>query len=100
MRRVRHTRPCWSDLVNMSTRAEKSTCRAQHVWAEFIVALGALEPQVRAAFLLHEVFEADYAETARLVGLPVDQCRAHVEHARARTGTGMLHLAKGEVRRP
>lgn len=100
MRRVRHTRPCWSDLVNMSPRTEKSSCRAQRVWAEFIAALGALEPQARAAFLLHEVFEADYAETARLVGLPVDQCRAHVERARARTGTGMLQLAKGEVRRP
>jgi DNA-directed RNA polymerase specialized sigma24 family protein len=100
MRHARHTRPCSSDLLNMDSPVENSACRTQHVWAEFIAALGAMDPQVRAAFLLHEVFEADYAETARLVGLPVEQCRTHVEHARERAGSEVLRLAKGEVSRP
>lgn len=56
--------------------------KADRVWSEFICALDSLEPDIRAAFLLHEVFEASYEEIARLIGEPAETCRAHVEYAR------------------
>lgn len=48
-----------------------------------MAALDAMAPETRAAFLLHEVFEASYDEIARLIGLPADTCRSRIEHARA-----------------
>ncbi|HEY5804957.1 MAG TPA: sigma factor-like helix-turn-helix DNA-binding protein [Lysobacter sp.] len=57
--------------------------KADRVWSEFMTALDGLAPDTRAAFLLHEVFEASYDEIARLIGEPVDTCQAHVEYARA-----------------
>ncbi|UNK47917.1 hypothetical protein MNR01_08935 [Lysobacter sp. S4-A87] len=61
--------------------------KADRIWSVFISALDGLEPDVRAAFLLHEVFEASYDEIARLIGEPADTCRAHVEYAREHTLT-------------
>ncbi|HEY5781596.1 MAG TPA: sigma factor-like helix-turn-helix DNA-binding protein [Lysobacter sp.] len=55
---------------------------ADRVWHQFTAALDRLAPEVRVAFLLHEVFEASYDDIARLIGQPADACRAHVEHAR------------------
>ena len=56
---------------------------ADRVWTEFMAALDTMAPETRAAFLLHEVFEASYDEIARLIGLPADICRSRIEHARA-----------------
>lgn len=56
--------------------------RADRIWSEFMAALAALEPDVRAAFVLHEIFEAGYEDIARLIGQPAHTCRQHVEYAR------------------
>lgn len=58
------------------------TPNADRIWSEFMATLDALAPDARAAFLLHEVFEASYDDIARLIGQPADTCRAHVEYAR------------------
>lgn len=55
---------------------------AEQVWSEFIAALDALAPEARAAFLLHDVFEAHYEDIARLIGQSPDLCRRQVEAAR------------------
>lgn len=71
-------------------------CGADRVWAEFLAALAALAPEVRAAFLLHEVFEADYEAIARLTGQPAELCRRHVEQARACASARMRRLGQAE----
>ncbi|QWP77263.1 hypothetical protein J5226_02320 [Lysobacter sp. K5869] len=58
---------------------------AERVWCEFLVALDALPPAARAAFLLYAVFEAGYDDIAALIGEPAPACREHVARARAQT---------------
>lgn len=50
----------------------------------FLVVLEQLEPDERAAFLLHEVFETDYAELAQILGKSEAACRQVVSRARRR----------------
>jgi RNA polymerase sigma-70 factor (ECF subfamily) len=50
----------------------------------FLVVLEQLEPDERAAFLLHEVFETDYSEIAEILGKSVAACRQIVSRARKR----------------
>lgn len=55
--------------------------RAEHLWREFQGAMRRLGPEARAAFLLHEIFEASYEEIAMMIGLPEGTCRRLVERA-------------------
>lgn len=50
----------------------------------FLVLLERLAPEERAAFLLREVFDADYAEIARVLGKSEAACRQVVHRARER----------------
>jgi len=50
----------------------------------FLVVLEQLDPDERAAFLLHEVFETDYAEIAEILGKSEAACRQIVSRARRR----------------
>jgi RNA polymerase sigma-70 factor (ECF subfamily) len=50
----------------------------------FLVVLEQLEPDERAAFLLHEVFDTGYAEIAEILGKSVAACRQIVSRARKR----------------
>jgi RNA polymerase sigma-70 factor (ECF subfamily) len=50
----------------------------------FLVVLEQLEPDERAAFLLHEVFETGYAEIAEILGKSEAACRQIVSRARKR----------------
>ena len=50
----------------------------------FLVLLERLGPEERAAFLLHEVFEFDYAEIAAVLEKREDTCRQIVHRGRAR----------------
>lgn len=49
----------------------------------FLTVLERLAPDARAAFLLHEVFEADYAEIARILDKSEAACRQIVHRAKA-----------------
>jgi DNA-directed RNA polymerase specialized sigma24 family protein len=62
--------------------AHHTSSNADRIWSEFMAALDALAPDVRAAFLLHEIFETNYDDIARLIGQPAETCRGHVEYAR------------------
>jgi len=50
----------------------------------FLVLLEALSPQERAAFLLHDVFDEDYADVAVMLGKSEAACRQMVHRARER----------------
>jgi RNA polymerase sigma-70 factor (ECF subfamily) len=50
----------------------------------FLVVLERLAPEERAAFLLHEVFDNEYAEIARILGKNEAACRQIVHRARER----------------
>ena len=50
----------------------------------FLVVLEQLEPDERAAFLLHEVFDTEYAEIAEILGKSEAACRQIVSRARRR----------------
>lgn len=56
---------------------------SERVWAEFLAVLDALPPSARVAFMLYDVFGADYEDISRVLGLPLHACRAQVEQARA-----------------
>jgi RNA polymerase sigma-70 factor (ECF subfamily) len=49
----------------------------------FLTVLERLAPDARAAFLLHEVFEADYAQIAQALGKSEAACRQIVHRAKA-----------------
>jgi RNA polymerase sigma-70 factor (ECF subfamily) len=50
----------------------------------FLVVLEQLAPDERAAFLLHEVFDTEYAEIAQILGKSEAACRKIVSRARTR----------------
>ena len=50
----------------------------------FLVVLERLAPDQRAAFLLHEVFDTEYAEIAQTLGKSEEACRQMVSRARKR----------------
>lgn len=67
--------------------------RADDISMAFLALLERLAPEARAAFLLREVFDADYAEVAQALGKSEAACRQIVSRARAQ-------LKEGRVRQP
>jgi RNA polymerase sigma-70 factor (TIGR02957 family) len=61
---------------------------ADDVSVAFLVLLERLEPQARAAFLMREVFDADYSEVAEMLGKSEVACRQIVSRARAAIQAG------------
>ncbi len=59
---------------------------AESLSMAFLLLLERLSPIERAAFLLHEVFEFEYAEIARIVDKTEANCRQLVARARKRVG--------------
>ena len=60
----------------------------------FLLMLERLTPRERAAYLLHEIFDTPYSDTARILGIAESACRklvsrarGHVEQARVRHAT-------------
>lgn len=64
--------------------ADSSLELASSLSIAFLVVLERLAPEERAAFLLHEVFETDYAEIAQMLGKSQAACRQIVSRARRR----------------
>ncbi|UHL62679.1 RNA polymerase sigma-70 factor [Paralcaligenes sp. KSB-10] len=56
--------------------------RADDVSLAFLVLLERLTPEARAAFLLHEVFDADYPQIAEAIGKTQAACRQLVSRAK------------------
>jgi RNA polymerase sigma-70 factor (ECF subfamily) len=57
---------------------------AESLTMAFMVLLESLTPVERAAFLLHEIFEHDYAEIAEILGKSVVNCRQMIHRAKDR----------------
>ena len=55
---------------------------AESLRLAFLLMLERLSPNERAALLLHDVFDADYAEVAAALGASEAACRQHVSRAR------------------
>ena len=61
--------------------ADQAAELASDLSVAFLALLERLAPEERAAFLLHEVFESDYAEIAQILGLDVGTVKAHLSRA-------------------
>jgi AhpD family alkylhydroperoxidase len=70
--------------ASSSTPNPSALALADEVRAVLAEQLEQLTPQARTAFLLHTVFDADFAEVARATGCSEVQCRALVAQATAR----------------
>ena len=62
--------------------------RADDISVAFLALLERLSPEARAAFLLREVFDADYAELAKTLGKSEAACRQIVSRAKAQLKDG------------
>jgi RNA polymerase sigma-70 factor (ECF subfamily) len=71
-------------LVDGSPPADRSAELASDLSVAFLVVLERLAPEERAAFLLHDVFDCEYAEIARILGKSEAACRQIVHRARER----------------
>ncbi|EYC49752.1 RNA polymerase subunit sigma-24 [Hylemonella gracilis str. Niagara R] len=67
--------------------------RADDISMAFLALLERLAPEARAAFLLREVFDADYAEVARALGKSEVACRQIVSRAKSQLKEGRLRQA-------
>lgn len=64
--------------------ADARTELASDLSVAFLAVLERLAPEERAAFLLHEVFDGEYADIARILGKNEAACRQIVHRARQR----------------
>lgn len=65
----------------------------------FLVILERLAPEERAAFLLHDIFDCEYAEIARILGKSEAACRQIVHRARERVRRARPRFAASESAR-
>ncbi|MEM5405041.1 MULTISPECIES: RNA polymerase sigma-70 factor [Paraburkholderia] len=71
------------EMTDSPTTPEQARERADEVSVAFLLLLERLTPEARAAFLLREVFDADYAEVAQAIGKSEAACRQLVSRAKA-----------------
>ena len=74
-----------------SPDAEENIALSETLSLAFLVLLESLSPTERAAFLLREIFDYDYADVAAIVGKSEANCRQMVRRARQ-------HIAAGKPR--
>ncbi|MDH6167286.1 RNA polymerase sigma-70 factor (TIGR02957 family) [Variovorax boronicumulans] len=70
-------------LTESPDTPEESLERADNISVAFLAVLERLAPEARAAFLMREVFDADYDEVARTLGKSEAACRQLVHRAKA-----------------
>jgi RNA polymerase sigma-70 factor (TIGR02957 family) len=69
-------------MTEFPATPEEVTERADDVSVAFLILLERLTPEARAAFLLREVFDADYGEVAHAIGKTEAACRQLVSRAK------------------
>lgn len=70
------------EMTDSPTTPEQAKERADEVSVAFLLLLERLTPEARAAFLLREVFDADYSEVALAIGKSEAACRQLVSRAK------------------
>lgn len=68
--------------------AEERASRLESITLAFLVLLETLGPAERAAFILREVFDTDYADVARALGVTEASARQLVHRAKGRVAEG------------
>ncbi len=76
--------PVLEDEALLQPGPEQASELAADLSFAFLLALERLSPLERAAFLLHDVFDADYAELAEALGRSEATCRQLAARARSR----------------
>ena len=79
--------------------ADQAAELASDLSVAFLALLERLAPEERAAFLLHDVFESDYAEIAQILGKSEVACRQIVSRARTRVRAGRPRVQVSEAAR-
>lgn len=74
--------PLWSGAFDSPTTPEQLLERADDVSVAFLSLLERLAPEARAAYLMREVFDADYDEVAHTLGKTQAACRQLVSRAK------------------
>jgi RNA polymerase sigma-70 factor (ECF subfamily) len=69
-------------MTDFPATPEEATERADDVSVAFLMLLERLTPEARAAFLLREVFDANYDEVAQAIGKTEAACRQLVSRAK------------------
>ena len=74
----------WPEIVSRPPPAEPNRIASlmQNILSETHVALEQLAPDLRLAFLLHDIFDADLAELAMTLGKRKIDCQSLIERAR------------------
>ncbi|SHH80134.1 RNA polymerase sigma-70 factor, ECF subfamily [Pollutimonas bauzanensis] len=70
-------------MTELPATPEEISERADDVSMAYLMLLERLTPEARAAFLLHEVFDADYGQVAEAIGKTQAACRQLVSRAKA-----------------
>jgi RNA polymerase sigma-70 factor (ECF subfamily) len=86
-------------LGDFAPPADAQAELASDLSVAFLVVLERLAPEERAAFLLHEVFDAGYAEIARILAKSEAACRQIVHRARERVQRDRPRFAVSEATR-
>ncbi len=86
-------------LVEDEPAADAAAELAEDLSVAFLALLERLAPEERAAFLLHDVFEADYAEIAAALDKSEEACRQIVSRARRRVRDGRPRARVSRVTR-
>lgn len=73
-------------LTDGPASPETLLAQADAVSTAFLLLLERLAPEARAAFLLREVFDTDYADVARMIGKTEAACRQIVHRAKQQVG--------------
>ncbi|QSQ19501.1 RNA polymerase sigma factor SigJ [Pyxidicoccus parkwayensis] len=83
--RVDYVGPWLPEPVHTPTEggAEEALVLASSLTTAFLLMLERLTPKERAAYLLHEVFDVSYPETARTLAIEEAACRKLISRARA-----------------
>ena len=77
-----HYTGIWLPEPQMIESPEEATDCADEVSVAFLMLLERLTPEARAAFLLREIFDADYSEVAEAIGKTEAACRQLVSRAK------------------
>ncbi|WP_246797997.1 RNA polymerase sigma-70 factor [Burkholderia perseverans] len=80
-------------LAEAPATPEQVKERADDISVAFLMLLERLSPEARAAFLLREVFDADYDEVAKVMGKSEAACRQMVSRAKAQLREGRPRYA-------
>ena len=85
--------------LEVAPSADAHSELASDLSVAFLVVLERLAPEERAAFLLHEVFDSDYADIAGILGKSEAACRQIVHRARRRVRQDRPRFAVSETAR-